>query len=419
MEKTIILKSGKCAWGECLGCGWGRLVGPTPNMHQLKDTVDDQVTKCDRLKIFASGSFLDDKQFPKTIRRYLARKVEELGIKELIVESRPEFVTDDSLSDFAGVRLTVAIGLEVADNDSLKKYNKGFTVEDFARAAETLRKNNCGVRTYLMVGLPFIDDQAASLKKSVEFARKYSDSIVLINVFPHSRAPLYRLWIDGRWRPFARPDFEKLVAPYADCETEFDNFAFMPRFHEQLLIRGATEKELTHPFYEVWQDYIVRFYEPPKEKDILFFVPCAFKKPYFRSQLHKAIAAVVRNQRLHWVAISSPGVIPYEFADKYPFNRYDWPEWEETPEIKERYVKVTQERIERFMTAHGAHYKKVFSYLKPDSESFTALKQACDKLGVRLVNCISDETYKKIHGEKNPLSLPEATAGLMGLNNLQ
>ncbi|MEM5804315.1 MAG: DUF5591 domain-containing protein [Candidatus Aenigmatarchaeota archaeon] len=411
-EKIIILKSGRCAWGECFGCGWGRLVGPAPNMHQLKAVIDKEVTHAERLKVFASGSLLDDKQFPRSIRKYLAMRAAAAGVKELIIESRPEFITDENLADFRGIKTIVAIGLECADDAVLKRYNKGFTTEDYVRAAETLHKNGCGVRTYLMVGLPFVGDQSASLKKSVEFAREHSDSIVLINVFPHSKAPLYNMWIAGEWKPLSNREFSKLTAPYEDCEKESNNFAFIPNFHEKPAILGATEAQLTHPYYEVWQDYIVRLYEPPKDKDALFFVPCAFRKPYFKSKLHKAIASVATNPRLHWVAISSPGVIPYEFAGKYPFNAYDWPEWEETPEIKKRYIEVTQARIERFLEEHGKHYKKICSYFKPDSESFKALEAACKKLGLPLMNCISKETYEKIKTEKNPLSLPEALEDL-------
>lgn len=422
-DKTLILSSGKCAWGECFACGWGRKVGPEPSLHRLKDILDEEFRnlkkeKFDRLKVFASGSFLDDKQFPATIRRYLAKKCFEHGIRELIVESRPEFVTAEKLADFNAVKLTVAIGLEVADNALLKKYSKGFTVEDYAKAAKILRDLGCKVRTYIMVGLPFAENQAAVTKKSVEFARKYSDSIVLINTFPHSAAPIFDMWVSGKWKPLDRKQFKEIVKDYSDCETEFDNFAFVPKFHreKQEAIKGATEKQLLHPHFEVWQDYFARFYEPPAGKDILLFVPCAFRKPYRFSQLHKAIFGVLEKlkiyPRLHVVVISSPGVIPYEFSDHYPFNRYDWPEWEETPAIKKKYTEVTQERIENYLRAHGKHYKKLLCFFKPSAESYVALVSACKKMKIELVDCLNEKTYESIKGQKNPLTTKEALADL-------
>jgi len=418
-EANIILTSGKCAWGKCIGCGWGKIEGPAPDIHRLKKDIDEKFKKLkgiDRLKIFSSGSFLDEKQFPRAIRKYVAQKCAKCGIKELVIESRTEFITEEALKDFKGVKLTVAIGLEAADNKVLKRYRKGFTVEDYARAAEILKKNRCGLRTYLMVGLPWVKNLKKSLKKSVEFARKYSDSIVLINVFPHVAAPLHELWVKGKWKPLNRTEFEKVTKDFKDCEKEFDNFAFVPKFKEKAWIKGAGEKELLHPYFEVWQDYINRFWEPPRQRDMLLFIPCAYRKPYYKSKLHKAIFSVLNKlkikERLQLVVISSPGVIPYEFANFYPFNKYDWPEWEETTEIKKKYIKVTRQRVYAFLKSHGKHYKKVFCYFKPDSESYIALKGACNKAGIKLIDCLRMETYEKIRGRKNPLACEEALKDL-------
>lgn len=409
-EKTLLLNSGKCSWGKCFACGWGRLASPRLGIHGLKKTIDDffhenKNEHIDRLKIFASGSFLDGAQFPKAIRKYVAGKCATLGL-ELVVESRPEFITAENLEDFKGAKLTVAIGLESGDDTVLKKYNKGFTTDDYIGAAKLLHENSFRLRTYLMVGLPF--GGAESLKKSVELADKCGDEIVLINVFPHSLAPLFELWIRGDWKPLDKEQFEKAIAPYKSnpkIETDFNNFSFVPRFskEKQAMIKGASERELLHPYFEVWQDYVCRFYEIPKEKKIVLFLPCTFTKPYYNSKLHREIVKIVGNRKgIHLVVLSSPGVIPYEFANKYPFNSYDWPEWEETPEIKKKYISVKEKRIENYLIGHK--YEKYFCFLKP-TETFIALGKACKKTGIPLINCLKPETWEKIKGEKNPLLL--------------
>lgn len=409
MEKTLILNSGNCSWGKCFACGWGRLASPKKGIHELKNIIDKffheiKSEKIDRLKIFCSGSFLDVLQFPRAIRSYLARKCKGAGIKELVIESRPEYITKENLEDFKDARLTVAIGLESGDDKVLKEYNKGFTAEDYVRATKILHENSFKVRTYLMVGLPFGNND--SLKKSVELADKYSNEIVLINVFPHSSAPLFDLWVKGEWKPLDGKQFEEAVASYKKnpkIEFDFNNFYFLPHFpkEKQILIKGTSEKELLHPYFEVWQDYICRFYKKPESKDIVLFIPCTFTKPYFKSRLHKEILKSVP-KNIHLIVISSPGVVPYEFAGKYPFSRYDWPEWEETAEIKELYIKVTERRIENYLKTHK--YEKYFCFLKP-SETFIALEKACKKLKIPLINCLKPETWKKIKNEKNPLLL--------------
>lgn len=410
MEKTLLLNSGKCSWGKCFACGWGRLASPRLGIHELKKKIDDlfhemKNEKADRLKVFASGSFLDDAQFPKAIRKYIARSCADARIG-LVVESRPEFITKENMEDFRGAKLTVAIGLESGDDNVLKKYNKGFATEDYVRAAKILHESSFRLRTYLMVGLPF--GSAESLRKSVELADMCGDEIVLINVFPHSAAPLSELWLRGGWKPLDKKQFEEAVAPFKGnpkIETDFNNFSFMPRFprEKQSLIKGASEKELLHPYFEVWQDYVCRFYEIPKEKKTVLFLPCTFTKPYYNSKLHREIAKIVGNRKdIHLVVLSSPGVIPYELANRYPFNRYDWPEWEETEDVKKKYINVTEKRIENYLRTH--RYEKYFCFLKP-SETFAALEKACKKLKIPLVSCLKPDTWKKIKDGKNPLLL--------------
>ncbi len=417
-EKIIYLNSGKCAWGKCIFCGWGKYDYPKMSMHDLKHILDEKLRdvkfgKLEQLKIFNSGSFLDEQQIPKAFRSYVVRKCEQLGIKNLVIESRGEFVDEKFANDMKSekVKVTIGIGLEVADNEILKKLNKGITVEDYIRTAEFLRSNGFGVRTYLLVNAPYTNKER--LKKSVDLALQYSDSICLLNWFPHGYSEAFELWLEGKWKPLTRSEFEEMTSQFKDPRIEkyFEEFVFVPKFtrEKQTWIKGATEKELLHPYYEVWQDYICRFYKQPKSKNVVLFIPCTFTKPYFKSRLHRKILKIAP-KNLHLVVISSPGVIPYEFVGKYPFNRYDWPEWLETKEIKKLYIKITEQRIKNYLSSHN--YKKYFCYLKPTSESFQALKQACTKLNIKITDCLTAETWEKIKNEKNPLALPEALKDL-------
>jgi len=423
-EKLIIIKSGKCDWGKCLFCGWGPIDFRKMSIHEMKKFIDEkfaEVKGAEWVKVYNSGSFLDENQIPKAMRSYIVRKAEEKGAGKLVVECLPKFITDEALKDIESTKAKVyiGVGLEVADNDTLKKLGKGVTtVESFAKAAELAHKHGIGIRAYLLANPPFVNDVKESLHKSIEFALQHSDYVSVCNVFPHAHSKVFDMWVDGSWKPLSRKEFEGLMKDYDDkrIEKHFDEFVHPPRWKVQPWIQGATLKELLHPYYAVWQDYINRFWEPEKGKDVLLFIPCAYRKPYFNSQLHKAIFGVLNklpiSNRLQLAAISSPGVIPYEFANYYPFNRYNWPEWEETPEIKRKYTEVTQMRIENFLNAHGSNYKRIFCYFKPTSESYIALKKACERLGIELVSCLKDGTYESIKDEKNPLSKEAALEDL-------
>ncbi|MBU3897050.1 MAG: DUF5591 domain-containing protein [Nanoarchaeota archaeon] len=418
-EKTLYLKSGQCSWGKCIFCGWGCRREPEQTLEQLKAWLDQKLEPVDSLKIFNSGSFLDDKQVPVEFRKYVIQRCEEYGIPQLTVECRPDHITQKTLDSMKSdkVHVTIAIGLECADDKILKKINKGFTVDNYLTASKLLKKNGFGLRSYVLVNVPF--SNVTTLKKSVKVARENSESVVLLNWFPHGYSAAFNMWIDGKWKPFDREQFEKATEKFGEIEKDFDNFIFKPFWppEERRWINGAGLEQLKHPYYEVWQDFICRFFKP--KFPYVLFVPCAFRKPYFVSRLHKSISRTLRevphSRELHLVVLSSPGVIPYEYTNFYPFNKYDWPEWEETPEVKKEYVKVMEKRVENYLKHHK--YKKYFCYMKPDSESYIGLKKACNKLKIELINCLTEETYDKIKGEKNPLTFPSALEDLK--NNLK
>ncbi|MBW6451198.1 MAG: DUF5591 domain-containing protein [DPANN group archaeon] len=410
MDKTatFIVKSGQCSWGKCIYCGYGKIVGLDANINKINSDIDyffEKNKDITTLKIFGSGSFVDEKQFPKESQKYLVDKCLKNNIKNLFFESRPEFITEKNLKIFKNLNFTVAIGLEIADNTILEKLNKGFKIEDYIKATEIIKKSGGNSRTYLLVNPPYINNVESELNKSVEFVLKHSDTIVLINLYPHANADMLNLYLDLKWKPLNKTEFDKVTKKWKDTnniEFDFETFIFSPRIPEHLRadLYGVGEKCLMHPHYEIWQDYFNRFYNIPTIKEFILFLPCAFRKPYSNSKTHKDILKQLirlpQYPKIHQVMVSSPGVIPREFENKYPFKSYDWPEWQETADIKKQYIEITAKRIEEYLKTHKDTYKKVFVYLKPTSESYKAVEIACSNLKIRLISCIDKNTYQKI-----------------------
>ena len=415
-ELVIILPSGKCEWGGCVFCGWGRMKARQKTIRELKEFFDGKLKgikagELERLKVFCSGCFLDPEQVMPAFRSYLVRKCEQLGIKSLIVESFPKFITDENLENMRSgkVKILAGIGLEVADDAALKRINKGFTLEEFEKASEVCKRNGWGIRAYLLVNCPGAENL---LKKSVEYAKKWAEEVILINCLPHYAAPIMQFYVTGKWKPFNEREVIEATNDF-DVEKDFQNFSFSPMFPDFMRekIRGAGEKQLLHPHFRIWQEFFRDFYKPKKDKDILLFVPCSFRKPYTSSQLHKAIDPVL-TENIQRVVVSTPGVVPIEYCNDYPFNSYDWPEWEETKEIKQKYTEITEKRVEEFLRAHATNYKKILCYLKPDSESFKAVMLAAENMGIKVESCIREDVYKSFKGEKNPLAHPLAVKEL-------
>lgn len=405
-ERILILSSGRCAWSKCAFCGWGKLESARKSFEDLKRVFDSRVESTDRLKIFNSGSFFDVKQFPREFWVYVNKRCAELNIKELVVESRPEFVSDEALKVFKSVKLFVAFGLEVASDDALRKLGKGVRLEQFESAVSKCRSNGVGVRAYVLVNPPFTD---YPLRKTVDYALSKADELVLINTFPHMNTELFDEWIKGAWKPLSEGEFNEAIEPFREFENvefEFNNFAFKPKFplDKQVSLRGVSVELIDHPHYNVWQDYFVRFYKLPVEKLFALFIPCSARKPYRRSLTHKLLFRVLSGfpwfKKLHLLVVSSPGVIPYEFHNSYPFNAYDWPEKFETKEIMREYVRITKERVKAYLKAH--EYEKVFVFMKPTSESYQAVIEACKDLKIKVIDCMIKKDFEEVKGKTQP-----------------
>ncbi|MCX6695366.1 MAG: DUF5591 domain-containing protein, partial [Candidatus Altiarchaeota archaeon] len=290
---NLILNYGRCSWGRCFFCGYGRIIGEAPTAEKLKKTFAEFFGRidegCDSVKVFGSGSFLDEKQVSAEARKCFIEECKRRNIKKVTIESRPEHITKEKLEEFNGIDLNVAIGLEVADNEVLRRISKGFTVEDYDKAADVVKSCGFKVRTYLLVNPPYAADAKGIMRKSVEHALRKSDSIVLINLLPHGNTPLVKKWLDGEWNYLSKREFRELVGEYeGNAKIEFDEetFKFTPMFPEKKRLIGVGEEYLTHPYFDVWQDYINRWYTPPRKK-VLLFLPCSFKKPYSESETHR------------------------------------------------------------------------------------------------------------------------------------
>ncbi len=152
-------------------CGYVYDSARSPPSHDdLMKQFEHAMSRCKDeefiLKIFTSGSFLDDSEIGSSTRiEMLSRLRENDRVKKVIAETRPEYVTDEKLSgakEALGKKFEVAMGLETS-NDIIRKdcINKGFSFSDFVRASEVAKKNDVTVKAYLMQKPPFLSEGIA------------------------------------------------------------------------------------------------------------------------------------------------------------------------------------------------------------------------------------------------------------------
>lgn len=204
---VIILRTKGCRWAHhsgCSMCGYFNDTNPNISTDDLIAQIEEARNKYSGekiVKVFTSGSFLDDWEVPKNVREKLYNTFS--SAKRIIVESRPEFVTEEKIEELSRENVMVALGLESANNETLiYRINKGFTVEDYVRAAELLLRNDIPVKTYILLKPPFMTERKAIDEAiySIKFASKYSE-VVSVNPMNIQNYTLVEyLWRRGEYR---------------------------------------------------------------------------------------------------------------------------------------------------------------------------------------------------------------------------
>lgn len=204
---TLVLRTSGCSWlrktGGCIMCGFAiDSLYPLPAVS-AQDIIAQYKGEMSRyshlefpltVSIFNNGSFFDSEEIPLPAQRYV---LEELGkdprVREVRIETRPEFVTYPLIADssalFTDTELHISIGLEVCSDEIRSlSVHKGFTYDDFIRAAEKIRQY-AYLDVYLLLKPPFLTEGEAveEMKESLKKLAAVFPSTVYITpckVFP-------------------------------------------------------------------------------------------------------------------------------------------------------------------------------------------------------------------------------------------
>ena len=180
---TIVLNTGGCRWaraGGCTMCGYvaesveGGTVPHEALVDQVEAVLEHERENADDpaplVKIYTSGSFLDEREVPAETREFVAETFADR--ERIVLESLPDFVDDEKLAAFTdrGLAVDVAVGLETAtDRVRHDCVNKYFDYDDFVDAVETADAAGAGVKAYLLLKPPFLSESeaVADMKRSI------------------------------------------------------------------------------------------------------------------------------------------------------------------------------------------------------------------------------------------------------------
>ncbi len=190
---TIILNTGGCRWaraGGCTMCGYvaesveGGSVAHDALMDQIDACLEHEAENAEEqsglIKIYTSGSFLDEREVAAESRQAIAEAFADR--ERIVVESLPDFVDREKLADFTdvGLETDVAVGLETGTdrvrNDCVNKY---FDFEAFVEASEEADAAGAGIKAYLLMKPPFLSEPEAveDMKRSVRKCAEYAHTV--------------------------------------------------------------------------------------------------------------------------------------------------------------------------------------------------------------------------------------------------
>jgi hypothetical protein len=205
---TMILRTVGCRWNRCTMCGYASEGAPASAedlVAQFENAMQRSSPEVTVVKIYTSGSFLDPEEMPVAARDEILQRLESLGISKLVIETRPQYVTRESIEKcISHLPTEFAMGLETS-NDLIREHviRKGFTFQDFVNAAEAVHSLGGRVKAYLLLKPPLLSEGQAMRDaiSSARAAQEHADilSLNLCNV--QRNTEVERMWERGEFRP--------------------------------------------------------------------------------------------------------------------------------------------------------------------------------------------------------------------------
>jgi len=190
---VIFLVTSGCEWAlkSAHGCAMcGHLAKQTRRDKAI--SIDDCLKQFEKefgkidfkeyplLNLYNNGSFINDNEIPPEARREMLKKINtNPDIKMLVLETRPEFVTEEKVKEIKRLipnkHIELAIGLEIKD-DLYRTIclNKGFSLRQYNFAASIITKQ-LNLRTYVFLKPMFLTE-----KESIEQAIKTIEYVFAI-----------------------------------------------------------------------------------------------------------------------------------------------------------------------------------------------------------------------------------------------
>ena len=210
---VVILRTRGCYWADvkgCSMCGYSKdTLGRSATPDELAEQLAEALRQYDGepyVKVYTSGSFLDDREVDPSSRRAIVGAFSGRA-ERFLFETLPEFVTAEQLDPlraaFAG-ELEVALGLESTDPTVLSKYvHKSAAPSEYLAAGDRLRSYGVRAKAYLLLKPPYLTESESieDVVRSVGEAAAHFDTLSVNPVHIQNGTVVEWLFHRGRYRP--------------------------------------------------------------------------------------------------------------------------------------------------------------------------------------------------------------------------
>lgn len=197
--------------GRCTMCNYG--TGEPADTESIVHAAALDLSRWGRthgtLLVSPSGSMFDEREVDPLTRRQLLTLAASTGFERILVETRPETITDAVLSEsialLRGKQLEVEIGLESSDPWVLRWcVNKGLQLEHVVRALDLCAAHGATSIVNVSLGTAFLTE-AEAIADAVDTTRwAFAQGATEVVVFPLSVrgwTVLQHLYDRGRYQP--------------------------------------------------------------------------------------------------------------------------------------------------------------------------------------------------------------------------
>jgi archaeosine synthase beta-subunit len=214
---TLFLVNRECPF-RCLMCDlWKNTtdkrvpVGAIPAQIAL---ALDHLPPARHIKLYNAGNFFDAQAVPSADWSRIAGLLD--SFRTAIVECHPRLVGPRCLSfrDMLQPALRLALGLETAHPEVLRRLNKAMTLDDFERAVRFLTRHGIGTRAFLLVRPPFLDEAAGLewAKRSIDYAFDVGVECCVAIPTRDGNGAMERLREQGLWQSPRLASLEEVLA---------------------------------------------------------------------------------------------------------------------------------------------------------------------------------------------------------------